>query len=352
MHVRNLLSLIAVLLTFGSLSAQDIHFTQFNMSPLTTNPANIGGFEGTVRFGGIYRGQWASVVGSSNQYSTPSAWADAPVFSLRKRDWISLGLAFFSDKAGSLAMKHNESKIGASYHLSLDKRSRFYLTAGFNFTGASRNLDKTNAKFGDGFSLTSPTQSLDYQGLATQKQTYKDFDAGLIFSGKLNKQMDFNIGFAMFHLLKPSYTLIPGAVGGGPNPPPTGGAKQELPVRSLLHGTFNIATSDRLTLSPSFMFQTLSGADEIQVQGMAGYLFDQQRDITLSAGLGYRLSDALQALLGVKYKNLRVGFAYDINTSDLTAASNYRGGFELAANYIVKIYKNPVIKTKILCPRF
>ena len=88
------------------------------------------------------------------------------------------------------------------------------------------------------------------------------------------------------------------------------------------------------------------------MQALGGYLFDPVKDITINFGLGYRLGDAIQTLVGAKYKNLRVGLAYDINTSDLNSASNYRGGFEIAANYIVKIYKNPVTKTKILCPRF
>jgi hypothetical protein len=56
--------------------------------------------------------------------------------------------------------------------------------------------------------------------------------------------------------------------------------------------------------------------------------------------------------VGAQYKNLRVGLAYDINVSDLNQVSNYRGGFELAANYIIKIYKPAIVKPKVLCPRF
>ncbi|MCB0576411.1 MAG: type IX secretion system membrane protein PorP/SprF, partial [Saprospiraceae bacterium] len=72
MHVRKLLFLFTLVLLVSNLSAQDIHFTQFYMSPLTTNPAMSGKFEGTVRIGGIYRGQWASVLSGSDSYKTPS----------------------------------------------------------------------------------------------------------------------------------------------------------------------------------------------------------------------------------------------------------------------------------------
>ena len=96
----------------------------------------------------------------------------------------------------------------------------------------------------------------------------------------------------------------------------------------------------------------MSGADEIILQALAGYLFNPERDITLHFGVGYRMRDALHPIIGGRYKNLTVGMAYDVNTSNLSQATNFRGGFEIAANYIVKIYKPAVIKTKVLCPRF
>ena len=98
----------------------------------------------------------------------------------------------------------------------------------------------------------------------------------------------------------------------------------------------------------------MSGADEISLQALAAYMFNEEKDIDLNFGLGYRRSggDAVYPMLGARYKTLRIGLAYDVNVSDLSAQSNYRGGFEIAANYIVKIYKPAKVKTKVLCPRF
>ena len=50
-----LFSALVALLAVATTMAQDIHFTQFTMSPLTLNPGLTGKFEGTVRIGGIYR---------------------------------------------------------------------------------------------------------------------------------------------------------------------------------------------------------------------------------------------------------------------------------------------------------
>ncbi|HMR43883.1 MAG TPA: hypothetical protein PKC40_08615, partial [Saprospiraceae bacterium] len=64
-----------------------------------------------------------------------------------------------------------------------------------------------------------------------------------------------------------------------------------------------------------------------------------------------RLGDAVEVLLGVDYKDLRVTAAYDVNISPLNEVSNYQGGFEIAAWYIVKIFKKPDVKPAILCPK-
>ena len=41
-----------------SLLAQDIHFSQYYLSPLTQNPANAGSFVNANRFSALYRNQW------------------------------------------------------------------------------------------------------------------------------------------------------------------------------------------------------------------------------------------------------------------------------------------------------
>ncbi len=353
MHVRKLLSLFAAILLLNSLAAQDIHFTQFYMSPMTMNPAMSGKFEGTVRIGGIYRGQWASVVGGGDSYKTPSFWADAPIIrGIRKQDWIGVGLMFFADKAGEVGLKHSAAKLSATYHLAFGKKNTTVLSVGGQYGKGSRKLGD-DFRFEDGYG-NSPdyVPSLSQDGNVADDANFTDIDAGINLASKLNKQMDFNIGFAMFHINEGKYSLVGRSDTSGPAPTNPTGGNARIPRRMLLHGQFNAALNDRWSLNPAFQYQTMSGADEIQLQGLLGYLFNPEKDITFNFGLGYRMRDAVQAILGAKIKDLRVGLAYDINTSDLNAASNYRGGFELAANYIIKIYKPAVIKPKVLCPRF
>lgn len=364
MHVRKLLFLLAACWSFSSLNAQDIHFSQYNMSPMTLNPANIGAFEGTVRIGGIYRGQWASVIGSRGQYKTPSLWVDAPIITgFRKRDWVGVGLVFFSDKAGDGGLTHTAAKLGASYHFSLDKKGNAYLTVGAQYGQAGRRLDPTRLQFEEGFLNPTPNggyntgAQVDFLNATEAKSDWSDIDGGVTLRAKLNKRMDMSIGYAMYHIGKGRYGLVTSGSGGSTSTGTSTGSStsnDEIARRSVVTGLFNIKINDKFSVGPSFMYQTMSGADEISLQALGSYVFNAEKDIDLNFGVGYRLTggDAIYPMLGARYKTLRVGLAYDLNVSDLNAVSNYRGGFEIAANYIVKIYKPAKIKTKVLCPRF
>lgn len=360
MHIRKLLFLLAATLSLASLKAQDIHFSQYNMSPMTLNPANIGNFEGTVRIGGIYRGQWASVIGNKGQYKTPSLWADAPIITgFRKRDWVGIGLVFYSDKAGAGGLTHTAAKFGASYHLSLDKKGNAYLTLGAQYGQAARRLDPSKLFFEEGYKNATPGQTynsgaqVDFLNATEAKSNWSDVDGGVVLRAKLNKKMDMSLGYSMYHITKGKYGLVTSGGGSSTNTQ-TSSSNDEIARRSVITGLFNIKLTDKFTVGPSFLYQTMSGADEISLQALGAYQLDQVKDIDVNFGLGYRLSggDAVYPMIGGRYKDLRVGLAYDINISDLNQASNYRGGFEVAANYIVKIYKPTKIKTKVLCPRF
>lgn len=357
MYSKKLLAFFAFLASCAGLSAQDIHFTQYNMSPMTTNPANIGAFEGTARIGGIYRGQWNSVLGSSS-YKTPSVYADAPIIrGFRKKDWVGVGLTFFTDKAGVLNLTQTAAKLGASYHFALDKKGTTYITLGAQYGKASRKLTAGDGiRFEEGYlnkgsSDYNQNLDVDFANLKRDKATWTDVDGGIVLKSRLNKRMDFSLGYAMYHITKGRYGLVTGG-GGGTGGGSVQSSNDKIPQRSVVTGLFNIKLNDKFTISPSFLFQTMNGADEIMVQGMGGYLLNPEKDFTLLFGLGYRLRDAIHPMIGGQYKSLRVGLAYDVNISGLKSETNYRGGFELAAWYIIKIYKPAVVKTKVLCPRF
>src|SRR5438552_9727102 len=92
--------LFGLLLLKGAI-AQDLHFSQFFNSPLTTNPANTGFIpDADYRIGANYRNQWSTIM--SVPYKTMSIWGDAQVFRDRiETGWLGLGGVILRDVAGS-----------------------------------------------------------------------------------------------------------------------------------------------------------------------------------------------------------------------------------------------------------
>lgn len=350
--------------TLGTLQAQDIHFTLFNMSPLTLNPANTGAFFGTARVGGIYRGQWYNVSGAKG-YETPSFYVDAPILrGFRDQDWIGVGAVIYNDRAGTSRLRTSASMLSASYHLGLGKDGKSVLTLGLQGGNVQRRYDGNGLTFGDGFGGTNltyqPNNSSDpfaaggTDGGGNTNTNYLDFGGGLLFRSQIDEQTNFEIGVAGAHLFTtPSENFLfnRGAFRENQDSINVSGADKR-PLRITAHTRYEWALTGRWSAAPTAMFQTSKGATEVSLQAWAGYLVNPEMQFKLNFGLGYRFGDAGKVLLGMDYKDLRVAAAYDVNFSQLNAATNYQGAFEIAAWYIIKIYKDPEIKQAILCPKF
>src|SRR5690242_20724964 len=91
-------TLVALLFLVSVARAQDPHFSQFYMSPLTLNPALTGDMDGTYRAGAIYRNQYGSV---TIPYVTPSAFFDCDLFKgSESHSYLGLGFLILDDRAG------------------------------------------------------------------------------------------------------------------------------------------------------------------------------------------------------------------------------------------------------------
>ena len=341
--------LLIVCLNFiGTLRGQDLHFSYYEMSPLTLNPALTGAFEGTFRVGGIYRDQWASVI--SNPFRTPSFYVDAPIIrGFGKRDWIGVGAVVFSDEAGQAKLSNSALLASVAYHMSLDRKSKNILTLGVQGGVIQRRIDLADAKFEDELRTGGGFMSSDRSSI-NDNTSYTDFSVGAMLKSKLNKKANLTLGLAFNHITTPNYSLIPSDKVRQENLPDS--IAVDNPLDISFHGLLNVDLSKKWMISPGVFYQNKSGANEIVLQTQMGYYLNEKKDTKLNFGLGYRFGDAGQVLLGMDYKNLKVGASYDVNISSLTEVSNTVGGFEIAIAYIAKIYKKPKVKPVIICPRF
>jgi len=332
---------------FTQLSAQDIHWSLYNMSPLTLNPALTGSYLGTARIGGIYRDQAFNVTNATG-YTTPSFYVDAPIVAIGKRDWIGIGGMFYADEAGSASLTNQGAYASIAYHKALDKKGNTLLSFGIQGGLLSRDIDVNELRFGDevlgelqtGVFTQTPENRSNLGGSSAF-----DLNAGVMLTARLNKLTDLNVGLSFYHILSPNYALDNSQTVNTPK-----GAR-DLPLAFKLHGQFNFSMGKKWLLSPTFLYNQAYASNEIQVQAMVGYKLNDKDPMIIKLGPGYRLGDAVSALLGVDYKSFRFGASYDFTVSSLSDINNGQGAFEFALSYIIKIFKAPAVKPVVICPR-
>jgi hypothetical protein len=93
---------------------------------------------------------------------------------------------------------------------------------------------------------------------------------------------------------------------------------------------------------------------------VGGFLYSYKLDdyenptFLIHGGIFFRLKDAVIPVVKIEKKPLAISFSYDANVSQLTPASQSRGGFEMAISY-QKFIKNDSkysSREAVRCPRF
>lgn len=329
---------------FAMAKGQDLHFTLHQMTPLAFNPANTGGFYGSYRLSGLYRDQYRSVTGSG-AYTTPTFSVDVPVIrGFKETDWVGVGMFFYTDKSGDAGLTQSTFKVSAAYHWSMNKKGSNILSIAYQTGSVQREIsDIEKLMFEDALKTGGTTMEM---GVDEMKKGFLDHVGGLKFTSRFNKTDEFTIGVAAGKFGRPDWSLM------------TQGGSYRVDPRAHIQIGMSSVMSDKVRFSPNVSYQRIMGtaANTLVLQGLFDYLFNEEKQIVMKAGLGYRsgdgIGDAVQLMLGADIKEIRVMIGYDINISSLSAASGSQGGFELAAQYIGRIYKRPNPDPIIFCPRF
>jgi len=337
-------SALILIFFFSRANTQDIHFTLQQMTPLAFNPANTGAFYGSYRLSGLYRDQYRSVAGDAG-FKTPTFSVDVPVIrGFKKTDWVGVGIFFYTDKSGSAGLTQSSFKISAAYHWAMNKDATSILSIAYQTGSVQREVkDPTKLIFED--FLVDGT-NVDLAAIDNMNKGYLDHVGGLKYTNKFNKTDEFYIGLSAGKFGRPDWSVL------------TQGGNYRLYPRVYTQVGMSTVLSDKVRFSPNINYQKImeSHHSTFVVQGLFDYLYNEEKEIILKGGLGYRsgaaVGDALQVMLGADIKQIRVMVGYDINISNLSAASSGAGGFELAAMYVGKVYKRPKPDPIIFCPRF
>jgi type IX secretion system PorP/SprF family membrane protein len=327
------------MMTAGIVQAQDIHFSQYNASPLALNPALTGVNGCDWRAGLAYRNQWASV---TTPYVTYEAFFDMPLIKdIGGASQLSAGLLLFNDVSGDGNLTNLQAMGSVAFNLGLGGSQDNVLSLGLQGGLMNKSLDWAELNWGTMWDGDEFDPTIDPgEPLGEGSLSKFDLNAGLAFAGKFSENFNLTVGAAAFHLIAPQESFL-------------NDTENKLGMRMAGHLRAGITVGKNFGIMPSVLYQTQSKATEIVVGSDFGYYINNASfPATIFLGVHDRLDDAIIASIGIDYKNFRFGASYDINNSSLEVASNGKGGMEFTLVYTGCIL--PVIPKNYVmpCPRY
>ena len=165
---------------------------------------------------------------------------------------------------------------------------------------------------------------------------YFDMNAGIVYTFKssehymtANDHKLLNIGYSLSHINRPKYTFY-------------GLADERLYMRHTAFVNASIGLKNtKLSLMPGFYAMIQGSQKEILAGTYLRYTLQDNSVYTgikkgsaFSLGGFYRAGDAMVLKALIEWSQMAMGFAYDLNMSSYTKASNGRGGFELTLRLV------------------
>lgn len=330
---KNIITVFVSLNLLLSLKAQDIHFSQFNESPLLINPAAAGATNADFRAACSYKNQWQSII---NPFKTMAFAADAKTLKRGKgkSNYLGVGLSMFTDKAGKSKLATTQGNLNIAYNLRTSNESNFAVGAQVGFFQRSINvvdLKWDNQYDGSTYDPSRPSGETSN----FQKMFRVDVGAGFLwrFYDKYS-QFGMDFGGSISHINEPRISFNNNGI-------------QTLSMKYIGHMSMNIKMGDMPAFfMPRVMYAGQGPHSEILAGGTFKYILgdDTRENVILNTfslvssavqiGAYYRVKDAVVITAGLEYKKqFFFGMSYDLNTSKLRVASRSRGGMEFCLIY-------------------
>lgn len=320
--------------TIGA-SAQDIHFSQFYMSPLTLNPSLVGA-QHDIQANLNYKNQWASV--GASPYRTVAFSYDM-VLNRKSatKGMLGMGINVFSDKAGDGNMATTQANLSIAYHVRLNGQNTLgggvqagYLQRSINYNALQWGNQYDGAAYNSGIATTEPVGMDPSMGMM-------DFAGGIVWVYDNDKNTNsvtgdndtkFSAGLSLMHVGKPEYGFY------------TDDHKLNMKIVGHANGLIGMRNSN-MALVPGIMYAKQGEAQEIYAGMLLRFTLGMDSKYTgfrngaaISFGGYVRAKDAIAAIVQLDYANYTMGISYDMNTSGLTSASSGRGGVEISLRYV------------------
>jgi len=316
---RIFVSIALICLSSLFMSAQDIHFTQIQASPLQINPANTGITYANLRLVNNYRNQWRTF---EAPYNTIGVSLDKGLH-VRNQNF-GIGVLILHD-------------VSSPHELSVDK---FYLSAGYSkfyknhqfSVGLQpgmvyKNINTAGLTFHSQFDQNTgqfdPSLPSNEDNLQ-ENVSYFDLNVGFLWSARI-RNLRPAAGFSVLHLTRPVEGFISGI------------DSFRLALRYNLHGSILIPLPGKFDITPTMLYSTVPGSNAFIGGGILGFSLENPlMSIQRIYALGlFRVNpvrnfDAIMVGTGLQSSRLEVAVSYDMNLSSVRKVNNFYGAFEVS----------------------
>jgi len=308
----------------GFIASQDIHYTQYHMTPLFLNPALTGLFPGQHRVILNYRNQWSAV---PNAYQTFGLQGDMNLGKGKSK--YGVGLVLYNDQAGNKHLRTFYIGINGSGIVPLS--DNLTGSAGIQVAYAQRSVD-----YSADLNWPDEAQGSGDEIVGAEKKGYPTINAGIHINYYMpqsnmvsNDELGANLGISLFHITRPTHF-------------PTPNELDKLYMKLMIHAGLYIGLfQTNLVFLPQFYMVLQGPYKEILPGAMVRYRLREEskytgffKETAIAAGAQLRTGDAVAIIFQAEYANFTLAFSYDIATSDIRDVVKSNGGPEISLRFI------------------
>ncbi|MFN8310531.1 MAG: PorP/SprF family type IX secretion system membrane protein [Chitinophagales bacterium] len=331
---RLYLALVFVAAAFTG-NAQDPHFNQYYTFASQLNPALVGNYNGSYRLGVLYRNQWGAALSKS---AYESIGADVDVSFLEgylRRSKLAVGVGFFNDRSGQAGLSYLNASLSLAYHQGFGKDGNHRLSIGLQGAYVQKRID--NPIFGDQHEADYNVRPVSAEDFTRGIHNW-DFNAGLYWKSNFKDVVKFGVGVGAYHLIEPKEQFVKNGLAGN--------MYRKFSVDFNLEAFFG--KRKNISLSPELLVLLQGPSREITPGLFIGYYMQTgfRKNNSVHIGARYRVNntigDAIIPMAMVEFRNVRLGFGYDVNISSLSSSTKNRGAFEISLSYVgesIKYFK-------------
>ncbi len=277
-------------------------FTQYRQTQMFTNPAYAGMREG-ICVNGLMRQQWAGFKDyETGDNASPEDYLvtlDSPIRFLHG----GLGGVIIQDRP-TYTWNDVSLLLSYSYHLEFTGGT---LGIGVGGVLKNRNIDGSLYRYVDN----------DDPVILTTAQGDMRFDANLgVFYQSLS---DYYVGFSVTNILKSTFKKL--------DQDSNGELSTDRTFYFIAGYKYIMPADPRFELEPSVLIQSDLYSTQYNVSGTVTY------NSKFLAGLNYRFQESVGVMIGVRFKDFRIGYAYDV----VTKTMGLPGSHEVSLNYCFKL---------------